>query len=56
MQVQFLDQLIELTKLPEMKGVEVLLVGDHAPPAFDSKTYELIKFQKASFIHFKVKE
>ena len=56
MQVQFLDQLMELTELPEMKGVEVLLVGDHAPPAFDSKAYELIKFQKSSFIHFKIKE
>lgn len=56
MHTQFLDQLAELVRQPMMKGVEVLLVGDHAPSAFENSVYDVIKIQKASFIHFKVKE
>ncbi len=29
---QFFDQLADLIQRPEMKGVEVIIVGDHPPP------------------------
>ena len=57
MQTQFMDLLAELSKQPEMKGVEVLIVGDHMPPGFDGENvYQTIKFHRIAFAHFKIKE
>lgn len=56
MQTQFMDLLAELSKQPEMKGVEVLIVGDHMPPAFENDVYQTIKLYRSAFAHFKIKE
>ncbi len=54
---QFLDGLAELVKRPEMKGVEVIAVGDHMPPLMtDEPYYYNIRWNDVSWIHFKVKE
>lgn len=37
---QFFHQLAEVLTRPEMSGVEVLLVGDHAPPILDRDAYK----------------
>lgn len=55
MQTQFMDLLAQLSVLPEMSGVEVFIVGDHAPPAFE-KVNNIRKYNKVSFVHFKIKE
>lgn len=53
---QFIDQLAEMTSDISMKGVEVILVGDHEPPIFHkSKNYKIFKENSVSWIHFKVK-
>ena len=56
MQTQFMDLLAELSMQPEMKGVEVLIVGDHMPPAFENNIYQIIKLHRSAFVHFKIKE
>ena len=56
MQTQFMDLLAQLSMQPEMKGVEVLIVGDHMPPAFEEDIYQYIKLHKSAFVHFKIKE
>lgn len=57
MQTQFMDLLAELSKQPEMKGVEVLIVGDHMPSAFEGEdAYQTIKLHRSAFAHFKIKE
>ena len=56
MQTQFMDLLADLSKQPEMKGVEVLIVGDHMPPAFENDVYQTIKLHRSAFVHFKIKE
>ena len=56
MQTQFMDLLAQLSTQPEMRGVEVLIVGDHSPPVFEPEAYRIRKFNKVSFIHFKIKE
>ena len=56
METQFIDLLAELVEQPEMRGVEVLIVGDHIPPAFEDNIYQTIKLQQSAFAHFKIKE
>ena len=57
MQTQFMDSLAELSRQPEMRGVEVLIVGDHMPVAFERENaYQSIKLNYSAFAHFKVKE
>lgn len=54
---QFFDQLAELTKKDEMKGVEVMIVGDHMPPFMTALgKYEIFKYNEVALIHFKIKE
>lgn len=56
MQTQFMDSLAELSALPEMKGVEVLIVGDHMPSGFDGENvFQSIKIYRSAFAHFKIK-
>lgn len=55
MQTQFMDLLAELSLRPEMKGVEVLIVGDHMPSAFDNENaFATIKLHQSAFAHFKI--
>ena len=58
LQTQFFDQLAELVRQPEMRGVEVIVVGDHPPPVIDLD--EAFKYMEGkgevAWVHFKVKE
>ncbi len=57
LQAQLFDDLGELIKRPEMKGVEVIVVGDHMPPIFgDVPLYKNLRFNDVPWIHFKIKE
>lgn len=57
LQTQFFDDLANLIKQPEMKGVEVLVVGDHMPPLSDGEDiYPFVRWQMTSWLHFKIKE
>ncbi|MGP4733075.1 MULTISPECIES: sulfatase-like hydrolase/transferase [unclassified Psychrobacter] len=56
LQAQFFEGLAKLNTLPEMKGVEVILVGDHVPPLIDGaikiKEYEHLS---VTWLHYKIK-
>lgn len=54
LQTQFFDDLAQLLQKPEMKGVEVVVVGDHQPPIWgeDIKHFRPLH---VSYLHFKVK-
>ncbi|MDO4433164.1 MAG: sulfatase-like hydrolase/transferase [Alysiella sp.] len=57
LQSQLFDDLGELIKRPEMKGVEVIVVGDHMPPIMgDVPLYKNLHFNDVAWLHFKVKE
>lgn len=57
MQAQFFDGLAELLKQPEMKGVEVLVVGDHMPPIMQNiPIHHYIHWNDVSWVHLKIKE
>lgn len=57
-QAQFLDAVTELVQKPEMKGVEVIIVGDHPTPFItdEQKNYKYIYDNKVPWVHFKVKD
>ena len=56
LEAQFFDDLGELIKRPEMKGVEVVVVGDHMPPIMDKvPTQQYLHWNDVSWLHFKVK-
>lgn len=53
---QFFHQLAEILTRPAMSGVEVLLVGDHAPPILERNEYKKhIKDGMVSKLHLRVK-
>ena len=58
LQAQFFDGLAELVQRPEMRGAEVIVVGDHSPPVMNLG--EAFKYLtdggEVAWIHFKVKE
>lgn len=54
LETQFLDNLAELTRKPEMHGVEVMVVGDHQPPIW-GEDIKYIQPLKVSYLHFKIK-
>lgn len=54
LQIQFLDDLAKLVQRPEMQGVEVIIVGDHAPPVWGDENRH-IRPLMVSYLHFKVK-
>lgn len=57
LQSQLFDDLGEIIKRPEMKGVEILVVGDHMPPIIgDVPLYKNLRFNDVAWVHFKVKE
>lgn len=53
---QFNDGLADLINMPEMKGVEIIVVGDHSPMFLkygeNSKYFDM---SKVSWVHFKIK-
>lgn len=54
---QFFDDLSTLIDLPEMRGVEVIVVGDHMPPIVTTKPiHENLRWQDVAWLHFKIKE
>ena len=56
LETQFFDNLAELIKQPEMKGVEVIVVGDHMPPIMgDKPLHKNLRWSEVSWLHFKVK-
>ena len=57
LEAQFFDGLAELIDKPEMKGVEVIIVGDHMPPIFgDVPLYKNLRWADVGWVHFKIKE
>nr|UOP04298.1 sulfatase-like hydrolase/transferase [Conchiformibius kuhniae] len=53
---QFFDGLAELTDRPEMRGVEVIVVGDHMPPIFtNAPIHKNLRWNDVSWLHFKIK-
>lgn len=53
---QFFDGLAKLLARPEMKGVEVIVVGDHMPPILRrGEIHPYIQWQDVSWVHLKVK-
>jgi len=54
LETQFLDNIAELIQKPQMKGVEVIIVGDHQPPIF-GYDIEYVHPLTVSYLHFKVK-
>ena len=55
LQAQFFDDLAKLIQQPEMKGVEVIVVGDHQPPIW-GEDIKHVRPLTVGFLHFKVKE
>ena len=51
---QFFDGLAKLIQKPEMKGVEVIVVGDHQPPFF-TQDINYVNPLTVSYLHLKVK-
>lgn len=51
---QFFDGLAKLIQKPEMKGVEVVVVGDHQPPFF-TQDFKYVNPLTVSYLHLKVK-
>jgi phosphoglycerol transferase MdoB-like AlkP superfamily enzyme len=52
---QFMDELAEIVKEPHMKGVEIVVVGDHRPPVWSEEGNLNFFFNKVSYLHFKIK-
>ena len=56
LQTQFLDNLAQLMSMPQMKGVEVIVVGDHMPPILTNEPiHPFLRWQDVSWLHFKIK-
>lgn len=61
LQAQLFDYIAKLMMSPEMKGVEVIIVGDHPPPLFSAREIALFKTKdmrdgKVGWVHFRVKK
>lgn len=58
LQAQFFDELGQILTRPEMRGVEVIVVGDHMPPILTKGRvlHPYIQWQDVSWVHFKVKD
>lgn len=61
-QAQFFDNLAGIISSPEMRGVEVIVVGDHVPPLFGAEDHVFKREHPASrkadvpWIHFRIKD
>lgn len=57
LEAQYFDGLSKLLEKPEMRGVEVIVVGDHMPPIFTRHPiHPYLQWQDVSWVHFKVKD
>jgi phosphoglycerol transferase MdoB-like AlkP superfamily enzyme len=57
LQAQFFDHLADVLKSPEMHDVEVIVVGDHAPPMFDiSANFFTYKSGDVAWLHLKTRK
>lgn len=57
LQTQFFDDLAELVQKPGMRGVEVLVVGDHPPPTINlGEIFKYMKQGEVAWVHFKIKD
>lgn len=57
LQAQFFQGLAETLRDDRMKGVEILIVGDHSPPVFNKEEKNnYFSENKVSWLHFKVKD
>ncbi|ASK27512.1 sulfatase-like hydrolase/transferase [Neisseria chenwenguii] len=57
LQAQFFDGLAALLKQPEMKGAEVIVVGDHSPPVINiGEVFKYLEEGDVAWLHLKVKE
>jgi hypothetical protein len=56
LQHQFFSALSQLITDPNMKGIEVYVVGDHSPPVFNlGDNFFSFKGSEVAWIHFKIK-
>lgn len=60
LQAQLFDDIAKMISAPEMKGVEVIIVGDHPPPLFKADEISLFKTKQMTdasigWVHFKIK-
>lgn len=56
LQTQFFDGLATLLQRAEMKGTEVLIVGDHAPPVINlGENFKYMQQGEVAWVHFKVR-
>lgn len=54
---QFFQQLAAILKQPEMRGVEIFMVGDHSPPVLDQSDFKTHFYRGAvPFLHLRVKQ
>lgn len=56
LEAQTMDGIADLIKQPEMKGVEVMIVGDHMPPIVDDEDFRPLLNSGVSWLHFKIKD
>lgn len=61
LQAQFFDFIADFVASPEMRGVELIIVGDHPPPLFKANEIALFKTKEMTdgqvgWVHFKVKD
>ena len=56
LQAQFFEGLAKLNTQPEMKGVEVILIGDHQPPIINGNTrFGEYEYKTVPWLHYKIK-
>lgn len=53
---QLIDNVAELIKQPEMRGTEVMIVGDHMPPLISGEDFKSHLYgRRVGLLHFKIK-
>ncbi|PKG36615.1 sulfatase-like hydrolase/transferase [Psychrobacter sp. Sarcosine-3u-12] len=56
LQAQFFESLAKLNSQPEMKGVEVVLIGDHQPPITNGiARFREYDYPLVTWLHYKIK-
>lgn len=56
LQAQFFEGLARLNNQPEMRGVEVVLIGDHQPPIISGNTrFGEYEYKAVPWVHYKIK-
>lgn len=56
LQTQFLDSIAQLIDKPEMKGTEIIIVGDHMPPILDGEViHPYLRWHAVNWLHLKIR-